>query len=116
MANTGIDDSDGTVGDLVSHILELLSLFKDIALELKVYIVDKFPKKTNFEWEKELFWYSDFGGFSETGEIVAEDIGNSNYSHYVVDNSNQWVPWYPKTKEVGDAKQTSKKKKGGDVK
>ena len=55
MANTGIDDSDGTVGDLVSHILELLSLFKDIALELKVYIVDKFPKKTNFEWEKELF-------------------------------------------------------------
>src|SRR3989338_5463615 len=55
MANTCIDDSDGTVGDLVSQILELLSLFKDIAPELKAYVIDKFPKKTNFEWEKELF-------------------------------------------------------------
>jgi len=55
MANTGIDDSDGTVGDLVFQILELLSLFKEEVPELKAYVIDKFPKKTNFEWEKELF-------------------------------------------------------------
>jgi len=55
LANSGIDDSDGTVGDLVENIMELLSLFKDFNPDLKTYIVDNFPKETNFGWEKELF-------------------------------------------------------------
>jgi len=55
LANSGIDDSDGTIGDLVGEILELLSMFKDDDPNLREYIISKFPRKTNFEWEKELF-------------------------------------------------------------
>ena len=55
LANSGIDDSDGTVGDLVEQIMELLALFKDFKPDLKTYVVNKFPKETNFGWEKELF-------------------------------------------------------------
>lgn len=55
LANSGIDDSDGTVGDLVEQIMELLSMFKDSKPDLKTYVINKFPKETNFGWEKELF-------------------------------------------------------------
>ncbi len=55
LANSGIDDSDGTVGDLVENIMELLSMFVVDNLKLKAYIINKFPKQTNFGWEKELF-------------------------------------------------------------
>jgi hypothetical protein len=54
LMNSGIDDSDGTVGDLISEIMELLSMFTVEQPELKKYISDKFPKQTNFGWEKEL--------------------------------------------------------------
>src|SRR3989344_2959259 len=52
LATSGIDDSDGTIGDLVGQIMELLSMSKDEDPNLKTYIINKFPKKTNFEWEK----------------------------------------------------------------
>ena len=52
LANSGIDDSGGTIGDLVEQIMELLSMFRDENLGLKTYIIDKFPKQTNFNWEK----------------------------------------------------------------
>lgn len=55
LATSGIDDSDGTIGDLVEQIMELLSMFRVEDPNLKTYIINKFPKKTNFEWEKDLF-------------------------------------------------------------
>ena len=55
LATSGIDDSDGTIGDLVEQIMELLSMFGDEDPNLKTYIINKFPRKTNFEWEKEFF-------------------------------------------------------------
>ena len=55
LATSGIDDSDGTIGDLLEQIMELLSMFKDDDPNLKTYIINKFPKETNFGWEKELF-------------------------------------------------------------
>ena len=55
LANSGIDDSDGTVGGLVSDIMGLLCMFKQDDPSLKQYIIDKFPKQTNFEWENQLF-------------------------------------------------------------
>ena len=55
LATSGIDDSDGTIGELVEEIMELLSMFKESDPMLEKYIVDTFPKETNFGWEKELF-------------------------------------------------------------
>jgi len=55
LVNSGIDDSDGTVGGLIEQIMELLSLFVSFDNSLKKYTIEKFPKKTNFDWEKELF-------------------------------------------------------------
>lgn len=51
---SSIDDSDGTIQELVEEIMELLSMFKSDVPALEAYIINKFPKKTNFEWENEI--------------------------------------------------------------
>ena len=51
LAKSGLDDSDGTIGDLIEEIMELLGMFISEDPNLATYIVAKFPKKTNFGWD-----------------------------------------------------------------
>lgn len=51
LLNGGIDDSDGTVGDLMSQIVEVLNMFADSDNKLREYIKVKLPKGEVFDWE-----------------------------------------------------------------
>ena len=51
----GIDDSDGSMGNLIEQIIDLLRMFINLKPELEIYIKNNFPQKTNFGWEIELF-------------------------------------------------------------
>jgi hypothetical protein len=52
LLNGGIDDSDGTVGDLMIQTVEVLNMFAESDTRLKKYISDKLPKGEVFDWEK----------------------------------------------------------------
>ncbi len=43
---------------------------------------------------------SDYGGFSETGETVAEKQPDGQYAHFIVTQQNQWTNWYPENREI----------------
>ncbi len=47
----GVDDSDGTVGELMCEIVELLNMFVSSNAALKEYIAKKLPKGESFDWE-----------------------------------------------------------------
>lgn len=47
----GVDDSDGTVGELMCEIVELLNMFVSSDTALKDYIAKKLPKGESFDWE-----------------------------------------------------------------
>ncbi len=47
----GVDDSDGTIGDLMFQIVEVLNLFVSFKNDLKEYIKDTLPKGEVFDWE-----------------------------------------------------------------
>ena len=47
----GVDDSDGTVGDTMCQIVEVLNLFVSFDNGLKDYIKEKLPKGESFDWE-----------------------------------------------------------------
>ncbi len=51
LLNGGIDDSDGTVGDLMIQIVEVLNMFADSNQKIKEYIKEKLPKGEVFDWE-----------------------------------------------------------------
>lgn len=46
-----VDDSDGTVGELMCQIVVVLNMFSDSNPELKQYIKNKMPKGESFDWE-----------------------------------------------------------------
>ncbi len=48
----GIDDSDGTIGDLMVQIVEVLNLFVSLDKNIKDYIKNNLPKGEVFDWEK----------------------------------------------------------------
>lgn len=48
----GVDDSDGTVGDLITDIVELLNLFVSIKPDLRDFIKKHLPEGTSFGWER----------------------------------------------------------------
>src|SRR3989339_550498 len=52
LLNGGIDDSDGTVGDLMDQIVEVLNLFASLDDNLKKFIAKNLPKGEVFNWEK----------------------------------------------------------------
>lgn len=52
LLNGGIDDSDGTVGNLMSQIVEVLNMFADSDNKFREYIKVKLPKGEVFDWEK----------------------------------------------------------------
>lgn len=47
----GVDDSDGTVGELMCQIVEVLNLFVSFNSQLKDFITKKLPKGESFNWE-----------------------------------------------------------------
>ncbi len=47
----GIDDSNGTMGDLMINIVELLNMFATSDVKLKKYINNHLPKGEVFNWE-----------------------------------------------------------------
>ena len=51
LLNSGIDDSDGTVGDLMYKIVEILNIFADSDKKLREYIKKRLPKGEVFAWE-----------------------------------------------------------------
>lgn len=57
LLNGGIDDSDGTVGDLMCQIVEVLNLFVNLDKSLKKYIKLNLPRGEVFDWEKEFKFY-----------------------------------------------------------
>ena len=46
-----VDDSDGTIGDLIFKTIEILNLFVSYNPELKYFITKKLPKGEAFDWE-----------------------------------------------------------------
>lgn len=52
LLNGGIDDSNGTISDLMMQIVEVLNLFVDFDASLKEYINSNLPKGEVFDWEK----------------------------------------------------------------
>lgn len=51
LLNGGIDDSDGTVGDLMIQIIEVLNLFVSFDKNLEDYIKNKLSRGEAFDWE-----------------------------------------------------------------
>lgn len=51
LLSSGVDDSDGIVGDLMTQIVEVLNMFVDSNKNLKKYIKVKLPKGEVFDWE-----------------------------------------------------------------
>lgn len=47
----GVDDSDGTVGELMCQIVELLNLYVSFDKSLKAFVLKKLPKGESFNWE-----------------------------------------------------------------
>ncbi len=47
----GIDDSDGTIGELMCQIVEVLNLFVCFDNNLKGFIANKLPNGESFDWE-----------------------------------------------------------------
>ncbi len=58
----GIDDSDGTIGDLMLKLVEVLNLFVSFDPNIKPFIKKKLPKGQIFDWE------SGFG--LKSGDII----------------------------------------------
>lgn len=48
---SGVDDSDGTIGELMCQIVEVLNLFVSFDNNLKNFIIKKLPKGESFDWE-----------------------------------------------------------------
>ena len=48
----GVDDSDGTVGELMCQIIEVLNLHVSFDGSLKEYVIQKLPKGESFDWEQ----------------------------------------------------------------
>ncbi|MDD5721012.1 MAG: SWIM zinc finger family protein [Candidatus Pacebacteria bacterium] len=48
----GVDDSDGTVGELMTDIVEVLNLFVSNKPDLRNFISEHLPKETSFGWER----------------------------------------------------------------
>jgi hypothetical protein len=47
----GVDDSDGTVGEMMCQIIEILNLFVSFDNALTDFIAKKLPKGESFDWE-----------------------------------------------------------------
>jgi len=48
----GVDDSDGTVGEMMCQIVEILNLYVSFDNSLKEFIERKLPKGESFDWER----------------------------------------------------------------
>lgn len=48
----GVDDSDGTVGELMCQIVEVLNLHVSFDSSLKEFVIQKLPKGESFDWER----------------------------------------------------------------
>lgn len=52
----GVDDSDGTVGDLLFKIILVLNMFVDFNPNIKTFIKKKLPKGEIFDWESGFYF------------------------------------------------------------
>ncbi len=50
-----VDDSDGTVGNLIKEIIQILSLFVDFKKDLGPYVAKSLPKGEVYNWEESFF-------------------------------------------------------------
>jgi hypothetical protein len=48
----GVDDSDGTVGELMCQIVEILNLYISFDSSLKEFVTQKLPKGESVDWER----------------------------------------------------------------
>lgn len=54
-----VDDSDGTIGNLMEEIIELLCMFTDFKKEIGPYIAKSLPNGEVFDWESGFFTFNE---------------------------------------------------------
>lgn len=54
-----VDDSDGTIGNLMEEIIELLCMFTNFKNDLVPYIAKSLPKGEVFDWESGFFTFNE---------------------------------------------------------